>query len=107
MRLSELVATSTSVAESSGRLEKIDRLASLLARVPPAEVETAIAFLSGSPRQGRIGVGFSTIADVRAALPAEYSSLVLPEVDAAFERVGSTSGAGSTAERARLLRDLM
>ena len=107
MRLSELVATSTSVAESSGRLEKIDRLASLLARVPPAEVEIVVAFLSGSLRQGRIGVGYSTIADVRAAAPADQPSLLLLDVDAAFERVGSTSGAGSAAERVRLLRDLM
>ena len=53
MRLSELVGTSRSVAETSSRLEKIDRLAALLARTPADEIAMAVSFLSGSPRQGR------------------------------------------------------
>src|SRR5881628_3583863 len=35
MRLAELVAVSRSVAETAGRLEKIDRLAALLKRLEP------------------------------------------------------------------------
>ena len=56
MRLSVLVETSRAVAATSGRLDKIDRLAELLKRTPPDLIPTVISFLSGSPRQGRIGV---------------------------------------------------
>ena len=68
MRLRELVETSRSVGEVRGRLEKIGRLAALLERLAPEEIEIATSFLSGSPRQGRIGVGWALISDAR--LPA-------------------------------------
>jgi len=55
--LHELVVTSTAVAQASGRLVKIGQLATLLRRLAPTEVEIAIAFLAGEPRQGRIGIG--------------------------------------------------
>jgi DNA ligase-1 len=107
VRLSELVSTSQSVAESSGRLQKIDHLASFLKRVPPAEIEIAIDFLSGSPRQGRIGIGYAAVSDARGAQPAEHATLELNDVDAVFERVGSWSGAGSAGAKAAALRDLL
>ena len=65
MRFADLVDVSRSVAETSGRLEKIDRLASLLTRLDPDEIEVAIGFLSGLPRQGRLGVGASAVAAAR------------------------------------------
>ncbi|PYO75388.1 MAG: ATP-dependent DNA ligase, partial [Gemmatimonadetes bacterium] len=52
MLLHDLVQTSRRVAETSGRLAKIELLAGLLARTAPDEIETAIAFLSGGPPQG-------------------------------------------------------
>jgi DNA ligase-1 len=108
MRLAELVATSRSVAETSGRLQKIEHLAALLKRVPPEEIETAIAFLSGSTRQGRIGVGSAAIAEAQAAARAADSpSLQLGEVDSAFEAAASVSGAGSAAARSRILASLL
>ena len=61
MRLAALVAVSRSVAETAGRLEKIDRLAALLKRLEPGEIEIAVAYLSGSTRQGRIGVGGAAV----------------------------------------------
>ena len=65
MKLVELVDTSRRVTEVSGRLEKIGLLASLLARVPPEEIEIAVAYLSGSVRQSRIGVGNASGFDLR------------------------------------------
>src|SRR5438132_8950293 len=106
MRLGELVDVSRSVAETSGRLEKIDRLASLLTRLEPDEIEVAIGFLSGSPRQGRLGVGASAVAAARGGEPAASPSLDLAQVDAAFERVGAAGGPGSAAARSQILRDL-
>jgi DNA ligase-1 len=104
MRLVELVETSNAVASVSGRLEKIERLAALLTRLAPDEIAIAVAFLSGSSRQGRIGVGWSVISNAKsAAAPASDSTLELREVDEAFARIAGTSGGGSTRERARLL----
>ncbi|HYN81898.1 MAG TPA: hypothetical protein VES88_10385 [Gemmatimonadaceae bacterium] len=57
MKLQELVQVSAAVAGTSGRLDKIAKLAALFARVPPDEIPTAIGFLTGWPRQGRLGVG--------------------------------------------------
>jgi DNA ligase-1 len=105
--LSDLVSTSRAVAESSSRLKKIEFLASLLKRTPPDQIETAIAFLSGGMRQGRIGVGGAQIAEARGAPPAEQPTLTVREVDETFERVARTSGAGSTAARSAQLRELL
>jgi DNA ligase-1 len=107
MLLQELVATSASVAEASGRLIKIGRLATLLQRLTPAEVDIAIAFLSGEPRQGRIGIGPSAIREASALVSAGSSPLHLLEVDEVFERISATTGRGSPADRVRLLRELL
>src|SRR5262245_17161518 len=108
MRLAELVATSRSVAETSGRLQKVDQLASLLGRVPPGEIETSIAFLSGTTRQGRFGAGGAAIAEAQAAArPADMPSLELANVDSAFEEAAAATGAGSAAARARILAALL
>jgi DNA ligase-1 len=107
MRFAELVAVSQSVAETSARLGKIDRLAALLQRLAPGEIETAIAFLSGSPRQGRIGIGGAAVMAARAAEPRETPVLEIADVDEAFERVARVSGEGSTSARGGILRDLL
>jgi DNA ligase-1 len=105
--LHDLVEASAAVAEASSRLVKIGRLATLLQGVTPAEVEIAIAFLSGEPRQGRIGIGAAAIRDARPVTAASSPVLHLIEVDAAFERIAATSGHGSSVERVRLLRELL
>ena len=97
MRLAELVATSDAIAATSGRLDKVDRLASLLKRLSPEEDEVGVAFLSGSPLQGRIGVAGSVVAAARSTPPATEPTLNLDEVDAAFGRIAVTSGRGSAA----------
>jgi DNA ligase 1 len=147
MRLRELVDTSRAVGEVSGRLEKIGRLAALLERLAPEEIEIATSFLSGSPRQGRIGVGWALISEARAAsVPFDAFNVVpqsgaagvaaadaaaaaraaaasaaaavsasagasamspeLGEVDEIFDRLLKTRGAGSTAAKTTLLREL-
>jgi len=54
MLLTDLVNTSAAVANASSRLAKIGLLADLLRRLAPEEIEMAIGFLSGEPRQGRL-----------------------------------------------------
>ena len=108
MRLHELVETSRRVEENRRRLAKIDLLAALLKRLAPGETETAIAFLSGDLRQGRIGLGYATLKramDGVAAAPA--ASLELLEVDDTFGRIAEVRGQGSTRHKVELLRALL
>jgi len=111
MLLDDLVQTSTRVARTSGRLAKIELLAALLQRAAPDEIATAIAFLSGAPRQGRIGVGYATLEAARSARPAgpgvaPRGPLEVAEVDALLERLTHTTGKGSTETKERLLYEL-
>jgi DNA ligase-1 len=106
MRLSELVAVSNAVANTSSRLDKVARLADLLKRLAPEEIPIAAAFLSGSPVQGRIGVAGSMIAGAQSAAPAEEPTLDLHEVHTYFGRIAGTSGRGAAGTRAQLLSDL-
>jgi DNA ligase-1 len=106
VRLADLVQTSRRVAETSGRVAKTELLAALLRRATPEEIETAIAFLSGAPRQRRIGVGYAALAAARPAHAADAPTLALLQVDATLERVAHTTGKGSAQAKAELLRDL-
>ncbi len=99
--LRDLADTSDAVAATAARLGKVERLAGALSRAGPGEVAVAVAFLSGELRQRQIGVGWASLRDVPA--PAAEPSLGVAEVDAAFERIGRQGGAGSQAERRRLL----
>ena len=77
----------------------------MLRRLAPEEVEIAVGVLTGAPRQGRIGVGWATLRDVQVE-PASEPSLEIVEVDRAFERLASMSGAGVNAARRALLTDV-
>src|SRR5687768_11428878 len=106
MKLIELVRTSTTVGATAGRLEKISKLAALLKQLEADEVPIAIGFLTGWPRQGRIGVGWSTVSAARDHEPAREPALELRDVDRAFDQLQSVRGKNSAAERQRLLTDL-
>jgi DNA ligase-1 len=107
VKLAELVETSRRVTQASGRLEKIGLLAELLARVPPEEIETAVAFLSGSYRQQKLNAGFAALRTASEKSRAESSSLQLSDVDQTFEKISQVvAGKGSTGERQRLLGEL-
>jgi DNA ligase-1 len=109
MRFAELVETSDVVARTSGRLEKIDRLAALLKRAAASGgeiIEIAAAFLSGAPRQGRIGLGGAALSAARHVAPGP-PTLDLAEVDETFAEIRSASGPGSTQGRAEILGRLL
>ena len=71
--LADVVAASREVADTSSRSAKVAILAELLtgsSRRGPI----AVGFLSGVPRQGRVGVGYSTIYGIEhAAAPSRRS----------------------------------
>jgi DNA ligase-1 len=101
-KLSAVVEASAKAAQTSSRLAKRDAIAALLRDAGADEVEAAVAWLSGDTRQGRIGVGYASLAALRGA-PAEASTLTLRDVDAAFEEIAATAGKGAAAARSARL----
>ena len=103
MLLSELVEATEEVAATSSRLTKVAALAEVLRRLDASETGPAIGFLTASPRQGRVGVGWRGLAllDVDHA---EASTLTVLDLDAALDRVAAAAGPGSVdARRQELL----
>jgi DNA ligase-1 len=105
MQLARLVRASREVAATRSRRQKVALLSACLGELAPEEIESGVAYLSGEPRQGRIGVGYAGLHALLAS-PAANPSLELREVDVAFERIASLRGAGSNAERERQLLGL-
>jgi len=105
MLLAELAETSRQVAATPSRREKVERLAALLRRLEPEEAAIGIAFLSGSVRQGRLGVGYAMLEE-SAAPAAERPQLSLADVDRTFEAIRSARGPGAPARKRDLLREL-
>ncbi len=70
------------------------------------EIRMVVAFLSGALLQGRIGIGWSTIGEMRGVPAAAEPSLDLLDVHRAFDRVASVKGAGALKLRTSHLTDL-
>jgi DNA ligase-1 len=107
MKLEQLVETSTAVAATPGRLDKVAKLAGLFRDMPPDEVAIAVGFLIGWPRQGKLGVGWATITTALAHDAAPESTLELRDVDRVFEHLCTVKGKNSASARARLVAELM
>jgi len=109
--LADLVAASDATAATSARNEKVAAMAEFLANVEPEQVATAISLLSGEPKQGRVGVGWATVAAVVDELPETGEPttgvpIELSDVDDAIERIATTHGDGSAADRRSILEAL-
>jgi len=107
MRLNDLVLTSKLVADTSSRLEKIALLAALLKRLAPNEIPIAVGFLTGWPRQGKLGIGWAGVSEARPVVSATDATLDLDEVDRAFTELQAIRGKRSASERRRLLSELL
>lgn len=108
MLLHELASASRDVGALTGRLDKVRRLADLLVRLPTESAPAGVSWLSGQLPQGRIGIGPALLFGALDAVPAaDAPTLTLADTDAAFDRIAAAAGPGSTAERGRLLRDLL
>ena len=84
--LGELVATSAEVTATRARSVKVSVLAQTLARLEAQEVEAAVAWLAGEPRQGKIGVGWSTVYGVQVP-PASMPVLTVSDLDGLYARL--------------------
>ncbi|MFC8877384.1 ATP-dependent DNA ligase [Streptomyces ardesiacus] len=105
MLLARLAQVSREVAATSARSRKTALLAELFREAEAADVPVVIPYLAGRLPQGRIGVGWKVLG--RPVPPAGAPSLTVRDVDARLTRLGAVSGAGSQAERTRLVGELM
>jgi DNA ligase-1 len=104
--LADVVTASKEVSETSSRSRKIAILAELLRRLDPEEVPVVTGFLAGVPRQGRVGVGYSTIYGIPHPAAAE-PSLTIDDLDRAIVGVRASTGSGSAARRKEILGELL
>jgi DNA ligase-1 len=105
--LVDVVNASADVAATSSRSQKVAVLAELLGRLDQGEAPVAVGFLSGAPRQGRIGIGYATLRAAAPVLPASEPTLTVDEVDRAITKIETTSGAGSGSARRQHLEQLL
>ncbi|HEU5075847.1 MAG TPA: ATP-dependent DNA ligase [Polyangiaceae bacterium] len=106
MLLETLVSASEAVEATPKRRQKVGRLAECL-RSAGSDAAICVAFLCGDLRQGKLGIGYSTLQAARPERAAEHATLSLGEVDAEFEALVHTQGKGSKTERARRLHQLL
>lgn len=106
MQFERIVDASERLARETGRLAKRAILAALVRDLTPDELPVAIGLLRGEPRQGRIGVGWRTLAAAEVP-PAGAATLSLADVDRALDELAGVVGEGSTARRSGVLRDLL
>ncbi len=106
MRFAEVAATTDELVSTRARSRKVAALADLLSRGDTAELPVIVALLTGTPRQGRIGIGWRTVAAIEAA-PADQPTLEVGDVDDALDRLAGLRGPGSQGARAEILRDVL
>ncbi|WP_458042249.1 MULTISPECIES: ATP-dependent DNA ligase [Bacteria] len=106
MLFDELAATAAAVGATRSRLAKVEVLAAFLRALAPDEIVPATGLMLGRPRQGKVGVGWRSLAaTLEASAPAP--TLTIADVDSAFTKLVEASGSGSAARRATILRELM
>ncbi len=105
-RLADVVSASRDVTGTSSRSRKVAILAELLRALEPSEVPICVGFLSGVPRQGRVGVGYSTIRGIDQP-PAGEASLTVADVDRAVSEMEAATGSGAATRRRELLGELL
>jgi DNA ligase-1 len=105
MLLADLVEVSDAVSATRARSAKIALLADMLRRLTPEEAPAAVSFLTGKPRQDRLGVGWATVYGVDTA-PADEPSLEVLEVDEVLGELAGVAGPGSKQRRHELLERL-
>ena len=93
--LSEVVAVSHEVAATSSRLAKRDLVADALRAAGPGQARAVAAYLSGVTPQGRVGVGWRTLASLPE--PAAEASLTVTDVDAALSALAGEGGRSAKA----------
>ena len=98
MQLAQIIETSSAVAGTSSRTDKVAALAHTLREADPDEVEVVTDYLAGRLPQRTVGVGWRGLRELPE--PAAAATLSVRQVDAALSALGAISGSGSAATRA-------
>ena len=106
MLLGVIAAASEAMSQTRSRKAKAEIIAGVLDQCPVAELETVIGFLSGTPKQGKVGIGWSAVSNLTST-PSDAMSLPVADVDAFLDEYPSVTGAGSQELRAARLSALM
>ena len=105
MQFADVVATSASVTATSKRSLKTEHIAVLLREASPEEVRPVVGYLTGDAHQGRIGIGWASVAGL-AVRPATEPSLSVLDVDEAISELQTITGLGSQERRRDRLETL-
>ncbi len=103
MLLADVVSAAAEVGATRSRTAKTTALAALLERADAEEIVAVVGLLTAAPRQGRLGVGWRTLAAAGERTPAASETLEVAEVDAAFDALAAVAGAGAAGRRRELL----
>ncbi len=99
MLLAELVAASTKVTETSGRLKKIELLAQCLRQMHEEERAIGARYLATELPQ-KTNIGPATVSEVmRQTPPASVTDLTITDVDRRFSAIAELRGSGSNNAR--------
>ncbi|HEY4332435.1 MAG TPA: ATP-dependent DNA ligase [Ilumatobacteraceae bacterium] len=105
VQLNDIVDASHRVAATAKRTEKVAIIADILRGAQPGDITATIGLLLGSPQQGRIGVGWASLGEVRGDA-ASVATLTVRDVDEVITRLAASTGAGSQRDRATVLGEL-
>ena len=100
-----IVEASRQVAGTRSRRSKIATIAVLLREIPPDDLDATVGFLTGEPRQGKIGIGWATMNEIDAE-PSPTPSLTVRDIDEDLNLLQATTGGQSVAARRATLRAL-
>ncbi len=92
------------MAATSARSAKIALLAERLGGAETAEIPVLTAWLGGSTRQRRTGIGWASLRDLPA--PAHDAMLTVTQVDEVAEAAAQAAGSGSAGTRRALISEL-
>jgi ATP-dependent DNA ligase I len=107
MEWAALVELVGRVRVTSKKGEKVALIADALRKTHGRETELLALYLTGSLRQGRIGIGWRTLEPAMPSGPAVGEPLTLSRVDEALASVAAEAGPGSADRRLRVLRSLL
>ena len=106
MLLARVAEASEAVAATRSRKAKAAVISELLSEATESQIPIVVGFLSGVPRQGKVGIGWATVADLDQP-GGPGTGLDVEDVDTFLETFPSITGPGSQARRAAALDDLI
>lgn len=111
LALAAVVDCAQDVTATGSRRTKSERISALLQASDPGELAVVVGLLIGQPRQGRIGVGWSTLRNLddldTPALGDDGEPVTVLDLDESIQALARTDGPGSQDRRREILGSLL